>query len=85
MSTPLYERVIIIRILFNEGRTVEQKRALYKTIAGGLASSLNDRSEDVFIGLVVVKKKNWFFGNESLSTIRGADWQQNVKTERRSQ
>jgi len=55
--------LIMIQIVFNEGRAVEQKRALYKAIADGLATSLNVRPEDVFINLVEVKKENWSFGN----------------------
>jgi len=54
--------LIIIQITWNEGRTVEQKKALYKAIADGLAKSLGIRPEDVFINLVEVKKENWSFG-----------------------
>ena len=46
-----------------EGRTVDQKTALYKAIADGLAKSPGIRPEDVFINLVEVKKENWSFGN----------------------
>ena len=55
--------LIMIQIFFNEGRTVEQKRALYKAIAEGLAQNLNARLQDVFINLIEVKKENWSFGN----------------------
>ncbi len=55
--------LIIIQITWNEGRTVEQKKALYKSIADGLAKSPGVRPEDVFISLVEVKKENWSFGN----------------------
>ena len=55
--------LVIIQITWNEGRTVEQKKALYKAIADGLATTLSLRREDVFIGLVEVKKENWSFGN----------------------
>jgi phenylpyruvate tautomerase PptA (4-oxalocrotonate tautomerase family) len=54
--------LVIIQITWNEGRTLEQKKALYKAIAGGL-SALGVRPEDVFINLVEVKKENWSFGN----------------------
>lgn len=53
---------IMIQIVFNEGRTVEQKRALYKTIADGLSNRLKLRPEDVFINLIEVKPENWSFG-----------------------
>jgi 4-oxalocrotonate tautomerase len=57
------EDLVIIQVTWNEGRTVEQKKALYKAIADGLATTLSLRREDVFIGLVEVKKENWSFGN----------------------
>jgi phenylpyruvate tautomerase PptA (4-oxalocrotonate tautomerase family) len=47
----------------NEGRTTEQKKLLYKTIADSLHTELAVRLEDVFISLVEVKKENWSFGN----------------------
>ena len=56
------EDLVIIQITWNEGRTVDQKKALYKAIAG-LAKSPGIRPEDVFINLVEVKKENWSFGN----------------------
>jgi 4-oxalocrotonate tautomerase len=55
--------LIVIQIFFNEGRSVEQKKVLYKTIAAGLAEQLKLRCEDVFITLVDVRKENWSFGN----------------------
>jgi phenylpyruvate tautomerase PptA (4-oxalocrotonate tautomerase family) len=55
--------LVIIQITWNEGRTVEQKKQLYKAIAEGLAKSPGVRKEDVFIGVVEVKKENWSFGN----------------------
>jgi 4-oxalocrotonate tautomerase len=54
--------LIMIQIFFNEGRTVEQKRALYKTIANGLSNRLKLRPEDVFINLIEAKPENWSFG-----------------------
>jgi len=57
------EDLVMIQITWNEGRTLEQKKALYKAIADGLGGRLGLRREDVFINLVEVKKKNWSFGN----------------------
>jgi 4-oxalocrotonate tautomerase len=54
--------LVIIQITWNEGRTVEQKKTLYKAIAEGLSQSLGIRTEDVFVNLVEVKKENWSFG-----------------------
>jgi len=55
--------LIMIQIFWNEGRTTDQKRALYKTIADGLAAKLQLRPENVLVTLVEVKKENWSFGN----------------------
>ena len=55
--------VIFVQITLNEGRTVELKKAFYKTLAERLNKELGVRMEDVFISLVEVKKENWSFGN----------------------
>jgi 4-oxalocrotonate tautomerase len=57
------EDLVVIQITWNEGRTVEQKKALYKAIADGLAAKLGLRREDVFVSLVEVRRENWSFGN----------------------
>ena len=54
---------VLIQVTLNEGRSVEMKRAFYKTVADGLHERLQQRREDVFISLVEVKKENWSFGN----------------------
>ena len=54
--------LVIIQISLNEGRTLEQKKLLYKTVTDGLGR-LGVRPGDVFINLVEVKKENWSFGN----------------------
>jgi phenylpyruvate tautomerase PptA (4-oxalocrotonate tautomerase family) len=54
--------IVIIQITWNLGRTVEQKKALYRAIADGLADRLGLRTDDVFINLVEVAKENWSFG-----------------------
>ena len=57
------DRIIIIQITLNEGRTVERKKAFYKRLAERLHKELEIRMEDVFISLLEVKKENWSFGN----------------------
>jgi 4-oxalocrotonate tautomerase len=57
------EELVIIQITWNEGRSTEQKKALYKAIADGFHSVVALRHEDVFINLVEVKKENRSFGN----------------------
>jgi phenylpyruvate tautomerase PptA (4-oxalocrotonate tautomerase family) len=54
---------VAIQITFNAGRSLDQKRTLYKTIADGLAETVEIRREDVFVSLVEVPKENWSFGN----------------------
>jgi phenylpyruvate tautomerase PptA (4-oxalocrotonate tautomerase family) len=53
--------IVMIQIVLNEGRTQEQKKLLYKTIAEGL-ERLSVRADDILINLVEVKKENWSFG-----------------------
>jgi 4-oxalocrotonate tautomerase len=57
------EDLVIVQITWNEGRTVEQKKALFKAIADGLAAKVGLRREDVFVNLVEVRRENWSFGN----------------------
>jgi phenylpyruvate tautomerase PptA (4-oxalocrotonate tautomerase family) len=54
--------LVIIQITWNEGRTVEQKKNLYKAIAEGLGKAPGVSPENIFINLVEVKKENWSFG-----------------------
>jgi phenylpyruvate tautomerase PptA (4-oxalocrotonate tautomerase family) len=55
--------MVVIQVILNEGRTVEAKKAFYKTVADRLHAELGVRTEDVLINLVEVKKENWSFGN----------------------
>lgn len=54
--------LVFIQITLNEGRSTDQKKLLYKTIAEGLQREAGVRPEDVFINLVEVKRENWSFG-----------------------
>ena len=57
------DQLVIIQITWNEGRSIEQKKALYQAIADGLHTAVGLRREDALINLVEVKKENWSFGN----------------------
>jgi len=57
------EDLVTIQITWNEGRTVEQKKQLYKSICDGLAKSPGVRPENVLISLVEVNKANWSYGH----------------------
>lgn len=55
--------LLIIQLTVSNTRTVEQKKALYRTIVQRLAEDPGVRPQDVFISLVEVGKENWSFGN----------------------
>jgi 4-oxalocrotonate tautomerase len=55
--------LVIIQITISAGRTLEQKRALYRRIAANLGSAVGLRPQDAWINLVEVAKENWSFGN----------------------
>ena len=57
------DKIVIIQITLNGGRSTELKKKLYKRIAEDLNKDLDIRKEDVFISLVEVAKENWSFGN----------------------
>jgi 4-oxalocrotonate tautomerase len=57
------ENLVMIQITWNEGRTLEQKKALFRSLADALATAPGIRQEDVLVNLVEVKKENWSFGN----------------------
>jgi len=54
---------ICIQVTWNEGRTLEQKKAFYSAVAHGLHDAERIYLEDVFINLVEVKRKISSFGN----------------------
>src|SRR5688572_8271468 len=59
--------ILIVQITLSVGRTLEQKRALYRQITENLAAAVGLRSEDAWINLVEVVKENWSFGNGAAS------------------
>ena len=56
------EKLVLIQITLNQGRTVEQKKTLYRRVADDLAE-IGLRREDVVVNLIEVPKENWSFGN----------------------
>jgi phenylpyruvate tautomerase PptA (4-oxalocrotonate tautomerase family) len=62
--------IVVIQITLNSGRTLDQKRALYRTVADNLSKDPGLRKEDVLIGLVEVGKENWSFGNGEMSYVK---------------
>lgn len=57
------DEVVFIRITLGRGRTTEQKKALYATIAERLAQNPGVRPEDVLINLVENSLEDWSFGS----------------------
>jgi 4-oxalocrotonate tautomerase len=55
--------VALVQITISVGRTLEQKRALFRRIAEGVAAVGAVRREDVIVNLVEVVKENWSFGD----------------------
>src|SRR3954467_11368591 len=53
--------IVIVQITLSAGRTLGQKRKLFRRIADNLAA-LGLRREDAWINLVEVAKENWSFG-----------------------
>jgi phenylpyruvate tautomerase PptA (4-oxalocrotonate tautomerase family) len=51
---------VIIQITLSSGRSLEQKRRLYRRITENLAY-LDVRPEDVWINLVETSRENWSF------------------------
>jgi 4-oxalocrotonate tautomerase len=54
--------VVLVQIFFRKGRTVEQKRALYKRIAG-LFGELGTRPQDALVTLSENDAADWSFGD----------------------
>ena len=62
--------IVFIQITLNTGRTLDQKRALYRALAEKLARDPGLRREDVLVSLVEVPKENWSFGNGEMSYVK---------------
>ena len=59
--------ILIVQITLSIGRTLEQKRALYRKVAANLAATVGLRPQDAWLNLVEVAKENWSFGNGEAS------------------
>ncbi|MCE1237395.1 MAG: tautomerase family protein [Hyphomicrobiales bacterium] len=53
--------LVIVQITCNDGRTLDQKRALYAAITDNFGRA-GVGADDVFINLVEVRRENWSFG-----------------------
>jgi len=57
------DNFVAVQITMREGRTVEQKKALFAAIVKNMVASVGMHPQDVFINLVENAKENWSFGN----------------------
>ncbi len=55
--------MVVVQVTCAEGRTLEQKKALYAAIAQNFQQGAGVRAEDVIINLVETKRENWSFGS----------------------
>lgn len=55
--------MIFVQITAAQGRTFEQKKALYARIALNIATSTSILKEDILIVLLENNRENWSFGN----------------------
>jgi phenylpyruvate tautomerase PptA (4-oxalocrotonate tautomerase family) len=62
--------IVVIQITLNVGRTLDQKRALYRALAEKLAKAPGLRGQDLLVSLVEVPKENWSFGNGEMSYVK---------------
>ena len=66
------EDCLFIQITLNEGRSLAQKRGLFRSIADGLHTRAGMRRQDVCINLVEVNKANWSYGNGEAQYAAGS-------------
>lgn len=57
------DEIVIIQITAAEGRSTDQKKALYRAIVRELAQEPGLPKEDIIINLIETKRENWSFGN----------------------
>jgi len=55
--------MVFVQITAAEGRSIEQKKALYKAIVDQLETNAGVPRSDVLINIIETKRENWSFGN----------------------
>jgi phenylpyruvate tautomerase PptA (4-oxalocrotonate tautomerase family) len=63
------DKLVIIQIAASQGRTLDQKKALYREIVERMAKNPGLRPQDVLINLIETGKENWSFGNGVASYV----------------
>ena len=63
LTIPHSDNLVFVQISCAEGRTTEQKKALYGAIAENISNDTSVLKADVIVNLVETKRENWSFGN----------------------
>ncbi|MGF7534152.1 tautomerase family protein [Bacillus mexicanus] len=63
------DELIYIHFTLKHSRTTDQKKALYRSIAGRIHTKLGVRKEDVFIMLAGNQDEDWSFGSGKAQMI----------------
>jgi len=63
LDIPRTNNIVMVQVTMSRGRTLEQKRMIYKRMAEILAEKPGLRPQDLLVNLVEVEKENWSFGN----------------------
>lgn len=61
----------LVRVTLRRGRSVEQKRTLYRAIAAGASQAAGVRPQDVMVVLVENDLPDWSFGNGVAQYVPG--------------
>jgi phenylpyruvate tautomerase PptA (4-oxalocrotonate tautomerase family) len=57
------DEVVFVQVTAAEGRSTDQKKALYKAIVDNIERDAGVPRQDVIINIVETKRENWSFGN----------------------
>ena len=61
--------IIYIVIIAKDGRSIEMKKSLYKSIVDNISKNTNHNKSDIFITLTENAVENWSFGNGEAQLI----------------
>ena len=56
------DNVVFVQVFLAQGRTVEQKKRLFATLAEKLSAANGLRPDDLMVNLVELSRENWSFG-----------------------
>lgn len=56
------DRVVFVQVFMAQGRTVEQKKALFRVMSEKLAAANGLAPDDLMVTLVELARENWSFG-----------------------